>query len=216
MADSATSTPVGARLLSQFAPAYLTLSSIIQGVALSALVIRVEGNSDHFAPANWLLATATLLAFLLVWHEYLMQALAYVWMPTLLDSVIPFAFLVAELFMAHFVYGDQRAWLLAAAIGFSFGLAAYALRRSQTYRHQQDNAGVVRAIRGFAGPRLAFSVAPAVTFLLAWALYDVLGLGRIPIAVAAGAVVVVVSAILGTVPYWRQVLAYARNQGGAA
>ena len=113
MADSLSSASVGARLLSQFAPAYLTLTSIIQGVALSALVIRVEGNSDHFGPANWLLAAATLLTFLLVWHEYLMQALAYVWMPTLLDSAIPFAFLVAELFMAHFVYGDQRAWLLA-------------------------------------------------------------------------------------------------------
>ena len=216
MTDSPTSTSVRVRLLSQFAPAYLTLSSIIQGVALSALVIRVEANSDHFGPANWLLATATLLAFLLVWHEYLMQALAYIWMPTLLDSVIPFAFLVAELFMAHFVYGDQRAWLLAAGIGFSFGLAAYALRRSQTYRHQRDNAGVVQAITGFASLRLAFSVAPAVLFLLAWALYDVLGLGRIPIAVAAGAAVVVVIAILGTIPYWQRVLVYARSQGNAA
>jgi hypothetical protein len=145
-----------------------------------------------------------------------MQALAYVWMPTLLDSAIPFAFLVAELFMAHFVYGSERAWLLATGIGFSFGLASYALRRSQTYRHQADNAGVVRAIRGFAGPRLAFSVAPAVIFFLAWALYDVFGLGRIPVLVAAGAVVVVVSVILGTIPYWRRVLAYARSQENAA
>jgi hypothetical protein len=30
------------------------------------------------------------LAFFGVWHEYLMQALAFVWMPTLLDSVVPF------------------------------------------------------------------------------------------------------------------------------
>jgi hypothetical protein len=138
MTDGLTSASVGARLLSQFAPAYLTLTSIIQGVALSALVIRVEGNADHFGPANSLLAAATLLTFLLVWHEYLMQALASIWMPTLLDSAIPFAFLVAELFMAHFVYGDQRAWLLAAGIGFSFGPAAYALRRSQTYTEVQQ------------------------------------------------------------------------------
>jgi hypothetical protein len=38
--------------------------------------------------------------------------------------------------MARFVYGDERAWLLATGMGFSFGSAAYALRRSQTYRHQ--------------------------------------------------------------------------------
>jgi len=43
MADSLTSASIGARLLAQFAPAYLTLTSIIQGVALSALVMRVEG-----------------------------------------------------------------------------------------------------------------------------------------------------------------------------
>jgi hypothetical protein len=164
MADSLTSASVGARLLSQFTPAYLTLSSVIQGVALSALVIRVEGNSDHFGLVNWLLAAATLLAFLLVWHERLVQALAYVWTPTLLDSAISFAFLVAELFMAHLVYGDERAWLLAAGIGFSCGLAAYALRRSQTYRHQPENAGVVQAITGFASLRLAFSVAPPRCF----------------------------------------------------
>jgi hypothetical protein len=215
MADSLTPEAIGARLLSQFAPAYLTLTSIIQGVALSALVIRVERNSDHFGPANWLLAAATLLTFLLVWHEYLMQALAYVWMPTLLDSAIPFAFLVAELFMAHFVYGDQRAWLLTAGIGFSLGLAAYALRRWQTYRHQQENVGVVGAITGFAGPRLAFSVAPAAFFGLAWALYDVVGLGRAPVAVAAVATLVVVAALLGTIPYWQRVLVYARSQRSA-
>lgn len=51
---------VAARLRGQFAPAYLTLTSIIQGVALSTLVIRVEGMSEHFELANWLLATATM------------------------------------------------------------------------------------------------------------------------------------------------------------
>jgi hypothetical protein len=52
MADSLRSAPVGARLLSQFAPAYLTLTSIIQGGALSTLVIRIEANADHFGPVN--------------------------------------------------------------------------------------------------------------------------------------------------------------------
>src|SRR5512146_2403281 len=101
---------VAERLREQFAPAYLTLTSIIQGVALSTLVIRVEGMSEQFTLANWLLAIATLLAFLLVWHEYLMQALAYVWMPTLVDSAVPFGILITELFLAHFVYGNERVW----------------------------------------------------------------------------------------------------------
>jgi hypothetical protein len=45
-----------------------------------------------------------------------------------------------------------------------------------------------------------------------WALYDVLGLARIPVILTAGAVVIVGSVILGRVPYWQRVLAFARSQ----
>lgn len=107
-----------------------------------------------------------------------MQAVAYDWMPTLLDSVIPFAFLVAELFMAHVVYGDQRAWLLAAGIGFSFGLAAYALRRSQTDRHQQENVGVVGAITTLPDRAVPSLSLPRRSSCWAWRCTTYWGLGR--------------------------------------
>src|SRR6266540_4359542 len=74
---------LGDRLRGQFAPAYLTLTSIIQAAAVTALAARVELASAEFDAADWLLAAATFLAFILIWHEYLMQALAYVWLPTL-------------------------------------------------------------------------------------------------------------------------------------
>jgi len=216
MGASQTPESVAARLREQFAPSYLTLTSIIQGVALSALVIRVEGVGERFGVADWLLTIATLLAFLLVWHEYLMQALAYVWMPTLLDSAVPFAFLVAELFLAHFVYGNQRAWLLAAAEAFTFGLAAYALRRTQTYRDRRQNAGIVQALRDYARVRLTLTIAPIPVFLAAWAFYDLLGLGQAEVLVAAGSLLIVLIAIVGTIPYWQRVLAYARQEQVAA
>lgn len=50
----------------------------IQGVLISALVVRVEATYTHFETADWLLTAVTLLAFLLIWHEYLMQALAFI------------------------------------------------------------------------------------------------------------------------------------------
>lgn len=212
MSSSQTPESVAARLREQFAPSYLTLTSIIQGVALSALVIRVESVGDLLDLSGWLLVAATLLSLLLIWHEYLMQALAYVWMPTLLDSVVPFAFLVAELFLAHFVYGNQRAWLLAGAVAFSLGLAAYALRRTQTYRDRSQNAGVVAALHEYAGIRLALTIAPIPIFLAAWAFYDLLGLNQVPALVSAGALLIVLISIVGTVPYWRGVLAYARRE----
>src|SRR5258708_4510622 len=103
---------VASRLKDQFAPAYLTLTSIIQGVALSTLVIRIEATSQRFDAADWLLAAATLLAFFGVWHEYLMQAPAFAGMPTLLASVVPFGFLSAERTMPHFAFANPRACIL--------------------------------------------------------------------------------------------------------
>ena len=43
---------VAARLREQYAPMYLTLKSIIQGVALSTLVVRVEGASSLEGPCR--------------------------------------------------------------------------------------------------------------------------------------------------------------------
>ena len=207
---------VASRLKDQFAPAYLTLTSIIQGVALSTLVIRIEATSERFAAADWLLAAATLVAFLVVWHEYLMQALAFVWMPTLLDSVVPFGFLVAELFMAHFVYGNQRAWLLATGAGFGVGIVAWGTTRMQTRSYVQDNRGVLGAVAGLSRARIALTLAPIVLYLGAWALYDALHLGQARTLVAAAALVAMGVVISGTVPYWNRVLAYARGAGKSA
>jgi hypothetical protein len=208
-----TQTPesVATRLKEQFAPAHLTLTSIIQGVALSTLVIRVEATYEHFMTADWLLAVATLLAFLVVWHEYLMQALAFVWLPTLIDSLVPFGFLTSELFMAHFVYGSQRAWLLATGIGFVVGVLARSQGTKQARIHVQENRGVLAAVAGSSRTRLALTVAPAALFLGAWALYDLLGLGRVQTAIAAVSVIAMIAIIGGTVPYWNHVLAYARS-----
>ncbi|HKV00501.1 MAG TPA: hypothetical protein VJQ26_00170, partial [Ktedonobacteraceae bacterium] len=66
---------VSQRLKGQFAPAYLTLTSIIQGVALSTLVMRVESTNAQFDATNWLLTVATFVGFLAVWNEYLIQVL---------------------------------------------------------------------------------------------------------------------------------------------
>jgi hypothetical protein len=212
MSASQTPESVAARLREQFAPSYLTLTSIIQGVALSALVIRVESVGELLDLSGWLLVAATVLSLLLIWHEYLMQALAYVWLPTLLDSAVPFAFLVVELFMTHFVYGNQRAWLLAIAVAFILGVAANVLARTQTDRDRRQNAGVVEAQRDYAPVRLVLAIIPIPIFLAAWAFYDLLGLDQAPALVSAGALLIVLISIAGTVPYWGRVLAYARRE----
>lgn len=101
---------VAQRLKSQFAPAYLTLASIIQGVALSTLVARVEATNTGFDAVAWLLTITTFLVILDIWNEYLMMVQAYIWLPSLLDSIVPFAFLAAETLPCPFCLWE-RAWM---------------------------------------------------------------------------------------------------------
>src|SRR5215469_7842042 len=188
-----------------------SVTSIIQGAAITTLVARVEATSTSFTAANWLLVVTTFLSFVLIWHEYLMQALAYVWMPNLVDSLVPFAFLAVELFVAHFVYGNLRAWLLAVSIAYVLGVVASRATILQARRQSADNQGVLRAVGPIVAARLALTVGLAVLSFAAWALYDVLRLGQHSLAVALVALIAVVSTLGSTVPYWDRVLSFARS-----
>ena len=203
---------VSQRLKSQFAPAYLTLTSIIQGVALAVLAARVEATYTQFEATDWLLAIATFLLFVTLWHEYLMQALAFVWMPTLLDSLVPFAFLASELFAAHFVYHGLRGWLLALGLGFVVGGAAQLLTLTQARHLGEENRDLVGALRPSSRMRAALIAVIIVASLGAWALYDVLRLGQEAFVVALVVAVLIIVFLSSSVPYWNRILAYTRGE----
>jgi hypothetical protein len=215
MMSEPSSTSIAVRMKSLFAPAYLTLTSIIQGVALAALVNRIESTSPQFDATNWLLAAAMLLIVLDIWHEYLMQSLAFVGMPTLLDSVVPFAFLVTELFGAHFVYGNQRAWLLAIGAGFVVGVAAWGTSLMGARAYAEENRGVLRAVGYWVWVRLGLTIALAVLCLGSWALYDTLRLGQRQFIVALVILLGIALFVGSTVPYWNRVLRHARGDASA-
>ena len=62
MASAAKPELLSDRLKNQFAPIYLTLTSIIQGVALATLAARVEATYPGFDATNWVLVVATFIA----------------------------------------------------------------------------------------------------------------------------------------------------------
>ena len=203
---------VSQRIKSQFAPAYLTLTSIIQGVALSVLAARVEATYTQFDATDWLLTIVTFLAFVTLWHEYLMQALAFVWIPTLLDSLVPFAFLASELFMAHFVYNGLRGWLLALGLSFVVGGAAQLLTLTQARHQSSENRDIARALTPESRIRAVLGAVIIVASLGAWALYDVLRLGQEAFVVALVAAVLIIVFLGSSVPYWNRILAYTRGE----
>jgi hypothetical protein len=201
---------VSSRLTGQFAPAYLTLASIIQGVALATLVMRVEATYGGFDAAAWVLTVATFFTCLIVWHEYVLQVLAFVWIPTVLDTVVPFAFLAAELLLAHAVYHDLRLWLLALGLVSAVGLAAGGVTALQT-RAFPENRALVRALSPHQRARVALNVLLLVLCVGAWALYDVVRLGQVQLGVSLVAVVGILVWIGSAVPYGRRLRAYARG-----
>ena len=203
---------VSQRLKSQFAPAYLTLTSIIQGVALAFLAARVEATYTQFDAMDWLLTAATFVGFLAVWNEYLMQVLAFVWVPTLLDSLVPFAFLACELFMAHFVYNNLRGWLLTLGLIFVVGGAAQILTVTQARSLADENRDMTRVLAPQGWFRAALDVVFVVLSLCAWALYDALRLGQAQFIVALVAFISIIVFVGSSVPYWNQLLAYARGE----
>lgn len=203
---------VSQRLKGVVAPAYLTLTSIIQGVALTTLVGRVEATYTRFDTTDWLLTITTFLFFLDIWHEYLMQILTYVWIPNLLDSLVPFGFLAAELFMAHFVYADMRDWLFAAAMAGVVGAAAGIVTNVQAHGFVDENREVSRVLAPHSRPRLMLIVGFVVLALCACALYDVLHLEHIRPILALAAIVAVIVFIGSTIPYWNTMLVYVQGE----
>jgi hypothetical protein len=199
------------RLTGPFSTAYLTLESIIQGVALTTLVSRVEATYGSFAAADWVLSTTTFLVILIVWHEYLTQSLLYTWLPTFLDSLVPFAFLVDELFLAHLVYQTERAWLLAYGGFYLVGLAAWSYHNRQVQSADYDSRRVNRVLEWHDRAQGLILAVLAVLILAAGALYDVLGLGQVRLGVALGALVAGCVYLGRSVPPWNGLLAYARR-----
>jgi hypothetical protein len=203
---------ISQRLKGQLAPAYLTLTSIIQGVAFAFLAARVEATYAQFDATDWLLTIATFVSFLTLWNEYLMQVLMFVWVPTLVDSLVPFAFLASELFAAHFVYNGLRNWLLSIGLAFAVGMVASLVTRMQARTLPEENRDVARALTPLAWVRLVLSTVILVLCLAAWALYDVLRLEQVQIVVALVALVAIIVFLGSSVPYWNRVLAYARGE----
>ena len=138
-----------------------------------------------------------------------MMVLAYVWLPTLLDSIVPFAFVATELFLAHFVYGNVRGWLLAYAGCVLVGIAAWFLRNAQGRKLDEENRRVRNRLASYDRFRGVLVVILAVVSLLMWALYDVLRLDQVQLIVALIAFVGCIIFIGSSIPFWNQFLDFA-------
>jgi hypothetical protein len=202
------------RLHGMFLPAYLTLMSVIGGVALAALTGEVQAHRQRnsITPTQWILVLATYLLYLAIWNEYVMGVVIYVWFPSLLDAAFPFAWLIVEMVLCYSTFGGVRGYLLAFAFAVAMGPINYLHLTLRVRRLHEDQLVIHRLLRGYR--QFRFFVGPIIflaILLLAWGVYDVARLGGYEIAVALIILVMVVVVLASSIPYWNIVLRYARS-----
>jgi hypothetical protein len=101
---------------------YLTLTSMIQSLAMGYLLTSIDFTA--MPPiADVLQAVATFTLIILVWHEYAISTMLFVWVVDLWDSVIPFVFGFTEFFIISTLntrkFGSE--WWFIGLSGFAIG-----------------------------------------------------------------------------------------------
>ena len=122
------------RLKLTFGTTYLMLTSVLQGVLLAVLVTMIEGPRNELDPSSWVRVATSCLIAILVWNEYRMGATQFVWIPDLVDTLIPFSLAATQFLVIRFCFHEEWLWFLGLS-GFYFaGLIAYEnmYRRAKT------------------------------------------------------------------------------------
>ena len=91
------------KIMSSFSSMYLTMISIVQGVALALLIDNISGiikwDGMNFNPYKVEIALTTFFVIILSWHSYFWLASIARWVPTIWDSILFFVFGASEFFL---------------------------------------------------------------------------------------------------------------------
>lgn len=117
-----------ARSVQTFPTAYVTLLSIVQGIALGVLAtafvpqLQEDNVADIFSLASEALATATVIV--VVFYNYVWFLLIFRWSPGALDTVIPFTLGIGEISLSSTI-GLHSFWILLLAVMQVIGALAF-------------------------------------------------------------------------------------------
>ena len=110
-----------------FSATYLTLLSIIQGVALASLALNAKeaiAPTGLWDPLEWTTISITFVVIVLVWYEYSWFVRLFVWPPSPFDAFIPFGLGATEVW-ATFRIEEPHGWMIAMGGLCIAGTVAY-------------------------------------------------------------------------------------------
>jgi hypothetical protein len=211
------------RLKESYGPTYLTLLSIIQGVALGDLASVVASGQQHFTLVQWILTLNTFGVLIIIWNVFSAQSVLWDWIPDVRDGSVLFVVGALELFLHHAIVATMSIWLIALSlIGITGAVGTFHIRWRSS--HEPENLELLRWLDGHIQAYMCYLIGGVGLFLLlAWLSF----IGRLdPTAGTSGTryILMLGVALLTTIALggsllifhtlWQQALAFARtNQG---
>jgi hypothetical protein len=196
-------------LYASFSTTYLTLTSVIQGVALVYLVGVVDNDMHAFGAAEWILVVATFLMIVAAWHEYMTAVTVFVWIPRLPDSLIPFLLGGAELVLIR-ALGEQTElqwFFLAMAVTSLLTVVAFLNMYASAGAEREKNRLLLENTRYYEWLSLTFAGCSAVLFLLFSAVEArATESGTLDVVLAATTLALVVAFLARSAIYWNRVI----------
>jgi hypothetical protein len=199
-------------LTDSFTSIYLTVLSIVQGVALTGLAVVVADGYPRFTPVQWALVSLTFLILIIIWNHVTTDAMTWTWIPDFRDSAIPFLLGAFELYQAYAIVVGLGPWLFGMVAGATLAVLEF-FHVGRQVRLETPNAEMFRLFRRRGLSDLLQGVVGIGLFL-------VLGVASVAIG-DAGAVLPWVAVlitglwlgayVLRTTLYWRALVALAHS-----
>lgn len=156
------------RIEESFHGAYLTLLSIIQGVAFAYLVAQWPQQGSPFETYQWVLFIATAGFIVVAWQEYLIGATMFSWVPTVMDAAVPFGLAALEVIVAASIDISLSRYVGACAALCFGGVIAYSNYYYQAQRGLGDSPAHSQLFRNLHRSGLAILSISVPYFLLLW------------------------------------------------
>jgi len=113
------------RAIDQFPTVLITLLSIVQALALEFLWDHLHHRPDLYVLSlesllGWMQITASLVGLILIWLSYASMVMRFRWVPSTLDSMLPFFIGLIQFLMIDLMGPDRLGqWLLVLAVVFA-------------------------------------------------------------------------------------------------
>jgi hypothetical protein len=208
------------KLKDSLSPIYLTLLSVIQGVALADLALVVAATYQHFTLIHWLLVLFNFGVLIGIWNHYMMNNKLWDWIPDLRDACIPFVVGVLELVLNHTISLSLSAWLFTFALLYLMGALAMWHVRWRAGK-ESENARLLSLFRGQHRVFILAALGASALYLLLAIVSRVDSLkasngaqearGLLVLGIALLVAGSLAGFVLLTIGYWHTVVTYART-----